>query len=599
YEWLIMDMAAYTALPGISQDSTSTLQAVQDYLDYTINSLAEQKPSALVSLDSIYAKAVLGLSAIGVEPTNLITLNKTALNAIALLKLTTTTSIYNAPYVLLAYQQGNYNTSFQEQNLINFLLAAQLANGAWGWGDTADTADTDGTAMVIQALAKYYNTNKDIAQAIDKAVTYLSAAQNEQGAYVSVWTGEPSADTMAQVILALTALGLDFEKDTRFIKEHSLLSGLLSLKDSTKGDFFGDSNEQAFRALIAVMGYRQQQAAYNFYDFSHNKKRQGIAVSLGGAPLIPLSESAEMITVSFTLEGPEGKLIEQTSLSVPADAKVYHIALEVLAKHAFLPSGAENGYISSVTKPNGIKYSEFEYGPNSGWLYKVNNKLPGMGITSCEVYEGDDVLLYYSKNWLLDADAGSFFSAAYEGEGVYFSDVPPTHWAAVYIYDLVKNGIIKGKTPSLFAPQDNLTRAELTVLLFRMSRETAPLLKYSFDDVSHTAWYAPELAWAVQEGIIEGMAEKRFAPQKAVNRQDMAVMLYRFIGKRGFALPPQERIDFFSDEGSISQYAIEAVAALHLGGLIKGYEDNSFRPKAAITRAEAAKLLASIAGIIE
>ena len=176
----------------------------------------------------------------------------------------------------------------------------------------------------------------------------------------------------------------------------------------------------------------------------------------------------------------------------------------------------------------------------------------------------------------------------------YFTDVPTSHWAAKYIYSLVEDGIIKGKTPTLFAPQDKITRAELTVLLFRLSGEKAPSTKVHFDDVANTAWFAQELSWAIEAGIIESEGQKRFSPQQAVNRQDMAVMLFRYLIGRGFAQPPRERLHRFSDEESISAYAAEAVSALQLAELITGYEDGSFRPQGSISRAEAAKLLVLI-----
>ncbi|MCL1905740.1 MAG: DUF4430 domain-containing protein [Clostridiales bacterium] len=408
YEWLIMDMAAYA---GLFSDSagTTTAAARQAYIDNAINSLADPDPGPFGSLDNIFAKAVLGLRAVGIDPADLITVNKRPLNAVSLLKTTATTSIYNAPYVLLAYQQGSYDTAAAERSLVTFILGAQLSNGAWGWGDTLDTADPDGTAMVLQCLARYYTADEDVKAAVDKALAYLSAEQDLSGAYISTWTGGPSADTMAQVILALTAFGLDPDTDARFVKEHSLLAGLLALRDEAEDGFFDYSNEQAFRALIAVAGLRQLDKAYNFYDFTYKPAAQGVATGLGSKPSIPKTESTTDITVYFTLKGLDGTWINRAALTVPQDAKVYHVVIKALAGRDYRQTGAESGYVSSVTRPNGTVLSEFEHGPNSGWLYKVGDFLPSIGLTSYTVKSGDHILLYYTKDWTLDSEAGQVF----------------------------------------------------------------------------------------------------------------------------------------------------------------------------------------------
>ena len=623
YEWLIMDMAAYAGLPNAAPANFTTAAARQAYIDHAINEAATATGG---EKGGVYAKALLGLRALGINPADITTVNKTKLNIINLLKATTTQNIYNAAYMLMAYKQGSYSSAAQENTLIAFLLAEQLksANGAWldSW---SGLPDPDSTAMALQALAAYKD-RPEVAAAIAGGLAYLSGIQEDNGAINSIWTGEPSAASTAQVILALVALGLDADAEDDFIKndgekDNSLLAGLLGLQNAAN-DYFGVdwagnddefSTEQAFCALIAVAQQRQLEgAACHPYYFTHLPSAPGVATSTGGAtqPNDP-PDTNQDIKVYFTLKGPDSIWIDKAAVTVKAGSKVYHVITKGLAAQGYKQAGADSGYIKSITRPNGQTLAEFDQGPDSGWLYKVNGYLPNIGITAYEVAHGDQVLLYYTGDWGVDPDAGKFsgnspgqVAAAIEEVSVptvaaeenpplevSFSDVPENHWAAKYIYSLAERGVIKGKTPALFAPQDSLSRAELTALLCRLSGEEPPQAAPHFTDVPETAWYAKELAWAVEAGIIKGVGENRFAPQLAVSRQDMALMLLRYAAYLGLDLPAAEPAHAFSDAAAVSAYAREAVAALQAAGLTGGYEDNSFRPQNKISRAEAAKLL--------
>jgi hypothetical protein len=204
------------------------------------------------------------------------------------------------------------------------------------------------------------------------------------------------------------------------------------------------------------------------------------------------------------------------------------------------------------------------------------------------------------KGMICSVSGFSLFAVANEEAPQFnacFSDVPKSHWAASYIYSLAERGVINGRTATLFSPEASLTRAELAVLLARLSEEELPQAKIHFVDVIDKAWYAQELTWAVKADIIHGVGDNRFAPQQAVSRQDMAVMLLRYATYNSMVLPTTKEARTFSDNAVISAYARDAIAALQLAGFVGGYEDGSFRPKGNISRAEAAKLLAMIEDI--
>ena len=148
------------------------------------------------------------------------------------------------------------NARFTRKDMICEIIAAQTQDG--GFGLSGNSADVDITAMALQALAPYYAKNADVAAAADRALTWLSAQQNENGDFTS-W-GSATAEGTAQTVIALCSLGIDPRTDERFIKNgHSPVDGLMRYQcESGMFRHTWDSEadimatEQAALALIAL-----------------------------------------------------------------------------------------------------------------------------------------------------------------------------------------------------------------------------------------------------------------------------------------------------------------------------------------------------------
>lgn len=143
---------------------------------------------------------------------------------------------------------------FTADSVVNSILSMQYGDG--GWALFGDFGDIDVTAMTVQALAPH-NNRSDVSEAVDRALDFLSAKQKSNGGYESF--GTPNPESTSQVLVALSALGIDCRYDERFIKDgHDLIDGIAEyrLDDGsfchTKG---GGSNPtatvQAFYSLIA------------------------------------------------------------------------------------------------------------------------------------------------------------------------------------------------------------------------------------------------------------------------------------------------------------------------------------------------------------
>ena len=179
----------------------------------------------------------------------------------------------NGPiFTLIALDSHNYPTmgDVTREKLIQVILDAQLPNG--GWNLSGENADTDMTAMAIQALAPYYKTNETVKAAVDKALEALSALQRNDGGFGS-W-GTVNSESCAQVIVALTALGIDPATDSRFVKNGSTVLGALAgfyvdgggFKHTADGERNGMATEQSYYALAAY--YRFVNGQTSLYDMS-------------------------------------------------------------------------------------------------------------------------------------------------------------------------------------------------------------------------------------------------------------------------------------------------------------------------------------------
>ncbi|MBR5219054.1 MAG: S-layer homology domain-containing protein [Clostridia bacterium] len=174
---------------------------------------------------------------------------------------------------------------------------------------------------------------------------------------------------------------------------------------------------------------------------------------------------------------------------------------------------------------------------------------------------------------------------------VEFSDVPETHWAREYIYELAKRGIINGTGENLFAPEANITReqfAKILVEAFGLRDDTATC---DFTDVKKGEWYEIYVASAQKYGIINGIGDGLFGVGQNITRQDMAVMITRAAQAANVTIPAKKGMPAFSDYASVSSYATVSIRILTSGDIINGFEDNTFRPFANATRAQAAKMI--------
>ena len=176
-----------------------------------------------------------------------------------------------------------------------------------------------------------------------------------------------------------------------------------------------------------------------------------------------------------------------------------------------------------------------------------------------------------------------------------FTDLGDVKWAQESIRTLLYRGVVRGKDAGKFCPSDNVTRAEfvtMVVIALNMLEEEPTT---NFKDVPATHWSYNFVASAAEKGIVSGYSSSEFGVNGNITRQDVIAILIRITYKLNLHEKMEQRkekVVTFIDESEIADYAQGGVNMLSGCGIITGYEDGSFGPKKALTRAEAATILA-------
>ncbi|WP_232057944.1 S-layer homology domain-containing protein [Cohnella abietis] len=190
----------------------------------------------------------------------------------------------NGPiFALIALDSNQYEiplvkevkTQTTRELLIDFILKREINGGGWTLGSNATQSDPDITGMVIQSLTPYYESNANVKAAVDRGIAWLSKAQKADGGYSSM--DSMNSESVAQVIVALTSLGIDPHRDPRFIKNgHSAVDALLGFTTPGGGFYHikqgGADNGGAKPGDVDLMASDQAMYALVAYDRLINGK---------------------------------------------------------------------------------------------------------------------------------------------------------------------------------------------------------------------------------------------------------------------------------------------------------------------------------------
>ena len=167
-----------------------------------------------------------------------------------------------------------------------------------------------------------------------------------------------------------------------------------------------------------------------------------------------------------------------------------------------------------------------------------------------------------------------------------FMDVKTGDWFYSAVEYMVDNSLMGGTSTTTFSPYTTLTRGMVAQILYAMEGRPAAEGSY-FTDVADNAWYADAVNWAASEGIVAGVSESTFAPDTAVTREQLALILFNYVNRP--ETPSAELT--FSDADSASAWSVDALKWAVGSGLISGKDNNMLDPQGTATRAEVAQIM--------
>ena len=265
-EWMVIDITrAGGSCPEGYYDNV--IKYVKD------NILDGEKLHRAKSTDN--SRVILGLTSAGYDVTDVAGHN--LLKGLTDMTYLKKQGINGPIWALIAFDSHDYDIpaggDVTRDSLIETILAAQHNDGGWSLSAAVDKpSDPDMTGMALQALAPYYNTNVDVKTAVDKSLEYLSKTQSSSGGFGSI--DGKCTESCAQVIVALTALGIDPETDSRFVKNGmSVVDAMCTFAVEgggfahvPNGTLNGMATEQGQYALAAY--YRMLDGKTSLYDMT-------------------------------------------------------------------------------------------------------------------------------------------------------------------------------------------------------------------------------------------------------------------------------------------------------------------------------------------
>ena len=297
----------------------------------------------------------------------------------------------------------------------------------------------------------------------------------------------------------------------------------------------------------------------------------------------PVDPNPETITVTFQLHtDTEAWILPTVVRDLPEGTTAFDVFKQVLAANGYTYD-AKGSYVQAVTAPDGTKVAELSKGQYSGWMYRVNGEFPDTYMGAYELEDGDGIEVFFTADYT--KETGAFLP---------FVDVT-NHWAYTDIKRVYNRGWMVGESATIFAPDQELTRAMLAVILYAMAGEPEVTAANPFSDVPAGEWYTDAVIWAAANGIVVGCGDGTFRPEMTVTRAQAAVMLCGYAAFAGRDVTVRADLSAFGDAADIPAWAQAEMQWANAEKLILGRDGKLLAPNAAATRSEMASILSGYA----
>ena len=289
-------------------------------------------------------------------------------------------------------------------------------------------------------------------------------------------------------------------------------------------------------------------------------------------------QSSGDISISFTpVTG-----LSKAAKALLGNRPVYSITISYTDKHG------KTQNISSLGSGKATLSIPYTPGKNEAVGYLFGVYVDGAGNATqipSSAYDSN------SRSLLLGTNHFSVYGVGYEAPSAKFTDIS-THWGKESIDYVVGRGLLSGTSKTTFAPDTAMTREMMVTALGRLTGvDVKAYTTNSFTDVKAGSTFRPYIEWAYKKGIVQGIGNQQFAPDRAITREEIAVIFANYAKATGYKLPVTREAVTYADASSIGSIYKAAVTAMQQAGIMMGETNNRFNPKSNATRAEVSAML--------
>lgn len=314
-----------------------------------------------------------------------------------------------------------------------------------------------------------------------------------------------------------------------------------------------------------------------------------IRVAYASADAVPAGELLSTMLFSYSGDTVSASLLLNTQergeqLGLTEDMRTFQVMVvpDYESDNGSTPSGNGNfgGKTDDTLDDDGLRILPCENGHSGMVAVQITDG--GRKLIRKSVYDSDTRTVRFawdgSGEVVIEDNSKSFRDTA-------------NHWAKDAINFAAGHELFNGVGDGAFAPDSGMTRAMLVTVLHRLEGEPASGRGGSFRDVVSGAWYADAVYWAANCGIVDGYGDVRFGTEDNITREQLAVILYRYAQYLGLDISSAVTLDQFSDSGDVSSWARTALEWAVANGVITGKPGSLLDPAGEVNRAEVAVVL--------
>ena len=298
-------------------------------------------------------------------------------------------------------------------------------------------------------------------------------------------------------------------------------------------------------------------------------------ISIPNDALEKLLQQAEGSKIEIIIENVKKENLTEGQKSAVGSHVIYDISIMCNGKKISSFGGKEITISLSYT----LKEGQIE-DKVTVWYLNDEGKLEQI---SCKYNEKTSLATFVTNHL-------SYYIVGYD-DSISFIDVNIDDWFYESVMYAVQKELLTGTSETNFSPNSPVTRAMLVTVLHRLEDKPVSAVAKQFTDVSDGEWYTEAVKWSSEKDIVKGITEIEFKPQNNITREQLAVMLYRYVKVKNLDTEVKGNIEAFVDKEKISSYAEEAIKWSVGKCLISGKGNGTLDPSGNATRAEVSAIL--------